>query len=517
MEPSAIAEMPASDDVADLIRDPIFALAVQNQIDALSYSKRSALLPVDDGSSRQALAARLQRAALAMVTRSSALVAEMGTADDLHGLLIAKGVARDARAHNKECLEAVVAEQITDEASDGLDKQRSHLVGELRRVLGAALHHVDRARQRPKYRRAWANLYHLQGLPVTFLSEADTAKLAVTDAACSQQAVDYLTQLEAMPKIAEPAGGGAEQPRRRLQRKLALYPARHGRAIGARDREVAAILGEMFCSDELHIQPFAIDNTTALITQLHNILQRGKARLVGTSCPDYSGTVNEHGIWVCDFRELNAGPGFVATRGMPFIRHVHRILRERGVEVSFLHFEPSFEVDAGFRGVDGFLTPEQALGRLRDSGLAVVAELEAHGVRASGVLTGDLISDDAFAAKRAALAADFAARRHQPKVAAVMDKVLRHRNALYRVWFPPNEGEPEEAYRHRMLNDIIPQQLADHAIVGELMMQSGPSENLILAYDSPFMCEVHALAGLPAIFGRLKSMEYDGAAELSPS
>lgn len=99
-------------------------------------------------------------------------------------------------------------------------------------------------------------------------------------------------------------------------------------------------------------------------------------------------------------------------------------------------------------------------------------------------------------------------QRDEPVMRELTEKILKFRSDLYQGWFASSSGESEHEFRGRLLNTIIPEQIAEYVLVGELMMQSQPQTSLILAYDSPFMCEVHALMKRPALFGRVKHLGY---------
>lgn len=338
---------------------------------------------------------------------------------------------------------------------------------------------------------------------------------------------EFLLAVESIPRmpVTELRDLVAGQATRRMQRAIAELLVRHPEdKIGPEHFKTIDVFKEMYGRADVRFHPYKGDNDAAIVDAIYNGLKAGHMTLSVVSCPDYSGSIQNDPAtgkpyWVYDFKSLGSDTGSVAKRGFDYVNAWHQVLSRPeylGTNVSVVHWEATFEIASGFKSHtsdhSGDLSYEDAVERLRASGEAVKRLYAASGINIESRLTRESIPDEAFKQRKAELGHTLREQAaSNPALKDLMEEIARGRKVLYQEWYPPTEGEGADEYQRRIAEVIVPENIAEYILLGEILCGAGEN-TLVLAYDSPKMGETYALRQLAIVSGQgANALNYAGA------
>lgn len=279
---------------------------------------------------------------------------------------------------------------------------------------------------------------------------------------------------------------------------------------------IVKFMRDVFSDERVRFYLHYTDGDRALVERIGRALQQGQLTLRIFSCPDYSGSQSMQGdtpIWNYDFRQLGDGVGAVAPRGVQAVQSFLEVFNRHGVQVKIEHYHPSFEVIDGFKSSQssefdcGY---EQAIAQLQRSAERVKQLYLDQGIDIHTALTRDLVPDLDFRQARSQLAQQIAEDLQTRKdMQELADFIFKNRKALYQSWYPPQSGEDQELYMQRIRKSILPQQMAEYVLFGQ--MGAGSPDTLMICYDTPLLGEIHVKFGIPVVFAQgSNATDYNG-------
>lgn len=315
-----------------------------------------------------------------------------------------------------------------------------------------------------------------------------------------------------------------QRARTRMQRALVQLLERHpdDDLCDAHFQTVETI-AKLFGNTEVLFHPYRRNNDAAVVDALYQGFKRGALTLSFASCPNYSGSIEtdpttQKPQWRYDFAELGTKQGVVAERGLDFVAAWERALRPNlGDGLRLVHWEGTFEIAAGFKSSKApeyNLNYAEAVTRLCASGEAVQRLYAERGISVASKLTREALDDPDFLIRKLELAESVRERiKTDSGWAQLADEIFNGRRGLYEAWFPVQQGESSTHYSSRMQERVVPENIAEYLLLGEVLRAAGnDGPTLVLAYDSPWMGEVYAQAGLPVVSGQgARSLGYLGA------
>lgn len=364
------------------------------------------------------------------------------------------------------------------------------------------------------YRRAAKQLINLSSINTPFIKQSEKLDLSLQMRSIDPSALrEYLVELKALPcaPLRSTQIDDTEHVRSVMQRTLVKYIANKAR-LEHTDRTLVTALSDFFKRDDVLLAWPKSASGMALITALGEGLRQGRLRVKIMSCPDYSGELVTDSAgnksWQFDFKSLGTGVGIVAERGFGFVKAFAEVFSKYIPDLRIQHYEPTFEVASGFQGsVDQSgrkleLNYKEACERLTQSGERIRERYASMGFKIESGLMSDLISDKDFVTRKLEIAQGLREKSDADQyLKRLVDNILRGRKLLYRAWYQPTAAESEDEWAKRISHEVIPNQIAEYIIFGEIHTKSEPA-TVLLCYDSAVMSEVHAYNSVPALFGQ---------------
>ncbi len=394
--------------------------------------------------------------------------------------------------------------------------------GRSQRLIGALIPILDEACEQclgiegsfSPYRRAAKQLINLSSFHTPFLQQGEKLDLALRLRSIDPKSLrDYLLELKTLPNapLRETQADDADQVRLTLQKTLVNYIANKG-TLEQTDLTLLKALGEFFERKDVLLAWPKGSSGMALITALGQAIALGQLRIKIMSCPDYSGEfvtdADGKRSWQFDFKALGHEVGIVAERGFGFVRAFAEVFGRYIPDVQIQHYEPTFEIANGFKGsIDETgkqeeLTYIEARQRLQRSGERIRDRYNSIGLTIESGLMCDLINDGDFVSRKLEIAQKLREEIVTDQcLKRLVENILRGRKLLYHAWYQPTEVEGEVEWARRISHEVIPNQIAEYIIFGDLHTKVEQA-TVLLCYDSAVMSEVHAYNSVPALFGQ---------------
>lgn len=333
--------------------------------------------------------------------------------------------------------------------------------------------------------------------------------------AVSTAAQKYLPQLaKSISRLTDPPAyvkrnSDRETIGRRFKKQLLYFLADKlslDEPVEVIDKVVAFFKG-LFASEAIELYwRKEYDNDEQVISSIWNACLNGFVRLHIVTCPDYSGFIDDSGIWNFDFLELGTGEGIIAKKSYRLSELIYRLFQEAGVSIRLVHHLPFFEFSDGFYGKE-YLDLNGVREKLRQSLCAINEYYISVGIEAETDTSESILSNDEFFQ-----AADSAKLEIQKALAPREDfqrffnETLKKRASIYRRWYPMH-NESEKEYELK-LRDKLWQQLAEYYTETALL---NDGQTIMIFADSPQLSQVYSFFGIPAFCGHGKgTLQYAG-------